>query len=320
VATPQRSIVLGQLARRQHGVFTRRQALEVGFSTGEIDGRIKRREWVAIDHGIYRSAQTPPSWRARVTAACLAGPAVASHRSAAALWGFPGFDEDIVEVTALRHRRRKAPGVVWHESVRLEAAATTVVDGIPLTRPTRTILDLGAVVEVTDVVRALDDAVRRKLLTVDGLRRELARWDTRRRGSARVREAAAMRSSDPVPASVLESEFQALIDAFELPRPCRQWPLRDEHGNVIARVDFAYPAARLVIEIDSLRFHAGPDDWRDDLRRQNLVMARGLRVLRFTADDLRRRPDQVDATIRAALGPPRDASLDPPPDGERRNR
>ena len=119
-----------------------------------------------------------------------------------------------------------------------------------------------------------------------------------------MRLAIGQRTGDAVPASILESDFASLVEAFGLPRPCRQWPVRDEGGRVLARVDFAYPAARLVIEIDSLRHHAGPQDWRDDLQRQNVVMARGLRVLRFTAGDLRLRPDQVNATIRTALQAP----------------
>jgi very-short-patch-repair endonuclease len=290
----------------------------VGFTSGEIDGCIKRIEWVSVDYGVYRAATTGSTWRQRLMAACLAGPAVASHRSAAALWDLAGFAPGIIEVTAVRHRRRKPSGVVWHESVRLEERRTGVIDGIPVTDPARTILDLGAVVDLARLLTALDDAVRRRLVSLEGLRHELARWDPRRRGSARVRRAVAARVGEPIPASTLETEFTTLIERFQLPRPCRQWPIRDDDGCLLARVDFAYPAARLVIEIDSLRFHAGPEDWREDLKRQNLVIARGYRVLRFTADDLRRRPDQVNATIRTALSR-QDASLDPRHDGERRN-
>jgi hypothetical protein len=311
--------MLGHLARRQHGVFTRRQAAEVGFTSSEVDGRVRRAEWVSVDHGVYRSAETADSWKQRLMAACLVGPAVASHRAAAALWELVGIPPDVVEVTAVRHRRRKRYDVVWHESVRLEERCVTEIDGIPVTDPTRTILDLGAVVDVTRLLAALDDATRRKLISLDGLRHELERWDPRRRGSARVRRAVAARLGEPVPASELETEFCALVDSYELPHPCRQWPVRADDGLVLARVDFAYPAARLVIEIDGLRFHGGPDDWRADLKRQNVVMSRGYRVLRFTADDIRSRPDQVNATIRTALAP-QDASVDPPHDGERRNR
>jgi predicted transcriptional regulator of viral defense system len=318
VVATHRALMLGHLAQRQHGVFTRRQAIQIGFTPGEVDGRVKRLEWVSVDRGVYRSAETGESWHQRVEAACLAGPAVASHRAAAALWQLAGFAPELVEVTAVRHRRRTTPGVVWHESVRLDEQTTTIIDGIPVTDATRTLLDLGAVVDLSELLGAIDDAVRRRLVSLDSLGHELARWDPRRRGSARVRRAVAARVGQPAPASVLETEFCALVEAFGLPRPCRQWRIRDDDGRVLARVDFAFPAARVVIEIDGLRFHGGPDDWQDDLKRQNAVMARGYRVLRFTAEDLRRRPDQVNATIRAALSV-QDALLDPPGDGGRRN-
>src|SRR5205814_1387990 len=101
------------------------------------------------------------SWEQRLLAACLAGPAVASHRSAAALWCLPPFDRDALEVTALRHRRRKASDIRWHESIRLTDADTTILDGIPATDATRTLLDLAAVVDASALIIAFDDAVRR---------------------------------------------------------------------------------------------------------------------------------------------------------------
>ncbi len=85
MASPHRATVLGRLAKSQHGVFTRRQALEAGFTPGEVDGRVNRQAWIGVDYAVYRAAETPTSWHQRLMAACLGGPAVASHRSAAAL-------------------------------------------------------------------------------------------------------------------------------------------------------------------------------------------------------------------------------------------
>jgi very-short-patch-repair endonuclease len=310
---------LSYFARQQHGVFTRAQALSAGLTLGAIEGRVRWAQWIAVDHGVYRAAETPTSWSQRLLAACLAGPAVASHRSAAALWGFPDFPECIVEVTAMRHRRRKSPDVQWHESVRLDPGDLTTIDAIPVTTPTRTLIDLGGVVEERDVVRALDDAVRRKLTSVEVLERELERWGNRRRGSGVVRRAAARRRDGPTTESALETEFDELIHRSGLPTPSRQWVVRRADGEFVARVDFAYPAARLVIEIQSLRFHAGPDEWRAWMSREAELVAVGWRVLQVTARDIRARPEQLVQRLRTALdhGP---ASLTPECAGERRNQ
>ena len=134
MASDAASASLAKLAQHQHGVFTRRQAVEAGYAVGQIDHRVQIRDWITVDHGVYRSTHTPTTWLQRLLAACLAGPAVASHRAAATIWGFPGFPEELVEVTALRHRRRKASDVIWHETVRLDDREATVIDGVPVTR------------------------------------------------------------------------------------------------------------------------------------------------------------------------------------------
>jgi len=298
-----RTTSLSAIAARQHGLFTTAQARHAGYSIGAVRYRVRSGSWRAVDHGVYTTAETPLSWNRRVLAACLAGPAVASHRSAASLWELPGFSRSMIEVTALRHRRRHAHDVVWHESVRLGDREVLEIDGVPTTDAVRTIIDLGSVCDDGMLLEALDDAVRRKLATVHTIERRLQGLGPLRRGSGRVRRALARRSpSSPVPASVLESRFDVLVSAAGLPIPDRQHQVRDATGTLVARVDFAYVEARIVIEIDGLRYHAGPDDWRADVQRQTRLGALGWIVLRFSAADIELRPREVAAAIRNTLG------------------
>jgi predicted transcriptional regulator of viral defense system len=187
-ADPALTLLLAHAAQ-QHGLFTRRQAFDAGMTRSSIDWRIAKGNWCAVDQGVYRAAATPASRRQRLLAACLAGPAVASHRAAAALWGFPGFEEAPIEVSAMRHFRRHAADVVWHESRHLGERSVTAVDGIPITRAARTIVDLGYVVDEATVVSALDDALRRALVTVSSVEETLERIGPRRLGSGVVRAA-----------------------------------------------------------------------------------------------------------------------------------
>jgi hypothetical protein len=290
-------------AARQHGLFTVEQARAAGFTDGAVKYRIRAGVWTAVDYGVYAIAGTPSSWLRRLLAACLAGPAVASHRSAAALWNFPGFGRSIVEVTSIRHRRRHRTDVVWHESRLLGRRDTSELEGVPVTDAARTIIDLAAVSDDGNVLEALDDAVRRRLTSVPLITVRLDRLGAQRTGNARIRRLLARRPpSTSVPQSVLETRFDILLLGTALPKPVPQYGLRDAHGTLVARVDFAYPSARLAIEIDGLRFHGGPGDWSADLTRQNDITALGWRVLRFTATDLELRPRDVAARIRRALG------------------
>jgi hypothetical protein len=302
---------LGSIASQQHGVFTRRQAMEVGFSRAAIDDRIHRGIWVVADYGVYRAAETPTGWHQRLMAACLAGPAVASHRSAAALWNFPDFGTDLVEVTALRHRRRKSTDVIWHESVILDYRQITEIDRIPVTTATRTVLDVAAVVDATTLLVTFDDAERRHLSSRARTTEELERFGNRRPGSAAVRKMLQRRPIyEPVRASKSESLFDVLVEEHEVPKPTAQFTIRDAEQRFVACVDFAFVGDRLAIELDGARFHGGAGSWEHDLDRQNAIEALDWRVLRFPYSKLEARPADVARVILKALDHGR-ASLTP---------
>ena len=66
-------------------------------------------------------------------------------------------------------------------------------------------------------------------------------------------------------------------------------------------MDSVWRAARLVVEIDSDRHHTSKLDRESDARRDDALRAAGFRVLRVTEDQLRDRPADVVAVVRAAL-------------------
>jgi very-short-patch-repair endonuclease len=76
--------------------------------------------------------------------------------------------------------------------------------------------------------------------------------------------------------------------------------LIDRQGRFVGRADLYYPAARLVIEYDGGNHR---DRLVEDNRRQNLMVNAGFRLLRFTAADIRNRPDVVAAQVRSQLAP-----------------
>ena len=91
-----------------------------------------------------------------------------------------------------------------------------------------------------------------------------------------------------------------ILIAGRLPWPVTQYRVHDEAGLFVARLDLAYPNARLGIEYEG-DHHRSRDAFQRDLRRINALRACGWTVLRFGALDIYREPRKIIATVRAAL-------------------
>src|SRR5688572_18463796 len=124
---------IAAIAARQFGVFTRRQALEVGFGRRAIEHRLRAGRWQRVRWGVYRMAGALSGWRQDVMAACLATRGTASGRTAAALYGLAGVPAGIVEVVVRRSRAPRPVGIRVHRSCSLPRRDITSVDGIPCT-------------------------------------------------------------------------------------------------------------------------------------------------------------------------------------------
>ena len=140
----------------------------------------------------------------------------------------------------------------------------------------QTILDLAAVMEPDDLERVLDSALRLGHTRLDRVARHAARFGGRGvRGSRCLKKVIELREPMPRPTqSILEVEFLQLTRNFNLPQAESQFPVKLRTGLTI-HIDFAYPADKLAIEIDSVRWHTGVRAIHWDLERQNLLVALG---------------------------------------------
>src|SRR5437764_15241421 len=106
-----REQAVGERARGQHGLITRAQARELGFSDDAIDRRMRTGVWQRVHRGVLLLPGAPDTWQQAVLAACLAIPgAAASHRAAAALWEIPGMGTR-PEITVVDHHSIRLDGV-----------------------------------------------------------------------------------------------------------------------------------------------------------------------------------------------------------------
>ena len=294
------------LAARQHALVSLAQVEALGL--GGRSFAYRQVELGLLDRlhpGVFRIAGAPETFAQRVMALVLyRGPhSVASHRAAARLWPIWGFGwVDTPEVTTPRGRNQRLSLGLVHGSLALPPNHVTVLDGIPVTTPARTIFDLAGVMHPKRVERALDDSLAQGLLTLRDLQAVHVRLAKRgRRGTAATRRWLEARGEGYVaPNSDLEAAGRRLLREAGLPDPDPEVDLGDDVGWV-GRVDLFYRQAKLVIELDSRRHHSSLLDRDADRSRDNRLMAAGFRVLRFTWEDIHDRPGFVVQQVRAAL-------------------
>jgi len=298
-----RDAAIAEVAAGLHGIFAYAHARESGFTAEQIRRRLERGEWERLYDLAYKITGAPLTWRGRLLAGCWAGGfrAAASHRSAAALWDLAGRRRGVVEIVCPRWRRAQHEGLVVHETTRLEPIDITEVDGIPVTTPERTLLDLGAVCSPSVVEMALDAAERRGLVTLSSVGAMLTRLARRGWNGVRpLKNLLDAKSPDrAVPESEMETMMLQVLRRNGLPEPVPQFEIRVD-GQFVARVDAAYPEQRIALEYDSYQEHTGrlAHD-RDTARRARIVAVCWLPVA-VTATDLRAGGPQLCAAIRGA--------------------
>ena len=228
--------------------------------------------------------------------------AAISHRAAAAMRRLVGFEPGILELTVPRDRRRAGPGIVHRHP--LPRADVTIVQGIPVTTPARTLIDLASVAPREAIEEAMDDAMLRGMVSLLLLRRRLdAIARPGRKGVAVMR--LLLDSRDPsmaVPASVFERRLLRTLLGGGLPAPIPQYEIRIG-GRLLGVLDFAYPEARLAIEADGHRWHGRRVRWDRDRARRNRLTLLGWRIIHVTWTDLTHDPAGVIETVRSALAP-----------------
>lgn len=179
---------ISDIASDQWGLVTTAQASAAGVNRQGVARLSRRGLLVRLTHGVYRLAGTPPHRHDELRAAWLAldpthvagdrvqrhGVAVVSHRSAALLHDLGDVDADILEFTvASRHQTRRHDMALHHSTVTTDER--TLVDGLPVTTPARTIADLArARLDRGHLAAIVRDAVVRKDIPFDTVAAALA--------------------------------------------------------------------------------------------------------------------------------------------------
>jgi very-short-patch-repair endonuclease len=274
------------LAREQHGVVSRRQLMERGLGVDAIKHRVRRGRLHPVARGVYavgRPELTREGWWMAAVLSC--GPRAAlSHTSAAALWRIA--PEQRLEVSIPLPLDRRRPGIVVHRRRELRATRRR---GIPVTPVVDTLVDIAATFTADATEAAINEADKRDLCDPERLRAALD--DLPPRPGLQALRSILDRRTFTMTDSELERRFLPIARRAGLPKLQTQASLNG------FRVDFFSAELGLVIETDGLRYHRTPAQQARDRIRDQIHMAAGLRVLRFTRAQVRYDAAHVERTL-----------------------
>jgi very-short-patch-repair endonuclease len=215
--------------------------------------------------------------------------AVASHLSAAGVLGIRPLPRGLVEVTVPPSVRARPPGITVHRRRGGWAEDAGRCQGIPVTSPIQTLIDLGTRLDRDSLEAAINEADKLDLVDPETLRTELE-VHAGQPGVGPLRRTLDRRTFTMTDTE-LERRFLPIARQCGLPKPQTQ---RWVNGF---KVDFWWPELGLVVETDGLRYHRTPAEQTKDRVRDQTHSASGLTPLRFTRAQVRYEPAHVQAVL-----------------------
>jgi very-short-patch-repair endonuclease len=286
------------IAKLQRGRVARRQLLSAGINSGAIarmvGGGLLQREHA----GVYAvlDAQLIPLGREAAALLACGDRAILSHTSAAAVWGLiPGRDGPVEITLAGPGIGRRRRGIELHRSAKLLKRDVRVHEGLPMTSPAWTLLDVAGRLDRRLLERALDEGlVVRKIVSRAQIRDVLERANGRA-GASLLRSLMAQRITSSITHSEAERRCLELIREAGLPEPQTQVRIGE------FTVDLLWPEHRVVFEIDGYNFHTSRFAFDRDRRKDAALKAAGFDPNRLTRDQVMLEPYTAVAAIAAAL-------------------
>ena len=291
---------IAALADSQDGVVEVGQLRELGAGRGCVSHRVACGRLHPVHRGVFAVGRRSLTREGRYMAAVLTGGAGAalSHRAAAGHWGIVRGEPAVIEVS-VPARKRSRDGVRFHEA-RLPPDEHTTYERIPITTPSRTLLDLAATHPPHVLERALDRAEELRLADAVPLTSLLERYPGRR-GVARLRSVLDDRVGITITRSDLEERFLAFCAERGLPTPATNVPVAA--GGRTFEVDCVWRAAGVIAELDGFAVHGTRRAFERDRERSRILQAAGWRVVAITWRHLHCDPDRLAADLRVLLAP-----------------
>lgn len=279
-------------------MIARAQLVRLGLGPKAIRHRVSKGRLHLLWPGVYAVGRPEVTAHGRWMAAVLTcgDHAVLSHGSAAALWRIRPLSAPrgplgvAVDVSVPSQVRKRRTSIRLHRR-RLDPREVTTRDGIPVTSPARTLIDLATVLQPDRLEAAVNEADKLGVLDPEALRR-FVDDQAGCHGVAALRallDSRTFRLTD----SELERRFLGLVGRAGLPPPST----RQRVNGFL--VDFYWPELGLVVETDGLRYHRTPGEQAKDRIRDQAHTGTGLVPLRFTHAQVAYEPARVVDLLRS---------------------
>jgi hypothetical protein len=285
---------LAELATEQHGVVATRQLDALGYSKSSVAKAAKAGRLHRVHRGVYVVGQRGITWHGRCLAAILAShPSVASHLSAAWLWGLLRYRPETIHITCRSPRTGKRDFVVHRADLaRVDLARR---DRIPITSLSRTILDVAVTSRQRTVRRYLQRAEDLQLFDLREMNDLLGR-NTRHRGRTKVLTALELHDEQSVfTRSGLERRFLEVMREAGLPEPSMN------HFAEGFEIDAYWADHRFGVELDVYETHGSRLSFEEDRERDDALLLAGIETTRVTGPRLDREPGAVVDSVRRHL-------------------
>ncbi|WP_026909888.1 DUF559 domain-containing protein [Patulibacter minatonensis] len=292
----------------QCGMATITQIVACGFTRAGAHHRVRTARLFRPLRGVYTPSPhiTEAGWRWAAVLASDPARAVLSHGSASMFHRLERRRPGAHHVTVPGTGRRRVAGVTVHRSTTLRSDDVVVVQGLRITSPARTVLDMAAVRSDDQVLRMIREGEYLGLLPAGAMAACVAGRPLHP-GAGRVRRVDPFTVESALGQTPLEDDLEAVIATLPLPDPARQYWVPGASGRRY-RIDFVWPDLRIAVEADGRSAHERAAAFAEDRRRDADLGAAGWLPMRFTrtqvlTDPIRVGRDLVGAAIHRGWKP-----------------
>jgi very-short-patch-repair endonuclease len=269
----------------------------MGLDRGAIGHALARRRLYWRHRGVYflvEERALPPLAREQAAVLACGRNAYLSHHSAAAVWRVRPPHSSEPDVTVVGRHVRQRDRIRVHSVKTLNPLDTRIFDGVPITSPARTLLDVAPDLSERELEKTFDEAISAEVMTIAAIRSMLMA-NPSRPGWRRLYELAYADRKPTMTRSEGEEAMLELIRKSGLPEP--------EINVKLGRwtVDFLWRSERLVVELDGHRYHSSRAARERDHRKDAELQQAGFLVIRISGRRLKYAPEDVLAQVAAAL-------------------